>query len=274
MGLKIFRKYKKFRKIFLLLLLIFAVNMRKNKYIKIMMQDDDFSKISITHNPRAKNVHIRFLPNGLLVSAPKYFTEKKILELINSERSVLLKKLNKYKKAQEQNDFLISPDRSFATLTFVVNANSAQRKDVFSSLKNGILNIEFPENEDFRTEKMQQFFWNGIDYFLHKEAVKILPEKTKQLAEKHGFTYTSVNVRSSRSRWGSCSNLKKVNLSFYLLILPENLINYVILHELCHTREMNHSEKFWKLMDKVTDNQSKALRNELKTHQIPKKYME
>jgi len=63
--------------------------------------------------------------------------------------------------------------------------------------------------------------------------------------------------------------LKSINLSLYLMLLTAPLIDYVILHELCHTKEMNHGIRFWKLMDKVTESKSKELRAQLKKYHMP-----
>jgi len=105
---------------------------------------------------------------------------------------------------------------------------------------------------------------------LRKEAKRLLYNRTKQLAAKHGFTFTDVKIQSSKSRWGSCSREKSINLSLYLMLLPVHLIDYVILHELCHTKEMNHGDKFWAWMDKVTENKAYELRQELKKYNMPR----
>ena len=79
----------------------------------------------------------------------------------------------------------------------------------------------------------------------------------------HGLPYEQLKINRSKGRWGSCSAKKHINLSCYLMLLPSHLIDYVLLHELAHMKEMNHSEKFWALLDKLTDGKAKALRKEL-----------
>ena len=73
-----------------------------------------------------------------------------------------------------------------------------------------------------------------------------------------------MKIQTSKTRWGSCSASNSINLSVYLMTLPSHLMDYVILHELCHTVHHDHSDAFWALMDKVTDGKAHALRNELK----------
>lgn len=101
---------------------------------------------------------------------------------------------------------------------------------------------------------------------LRSRAKEILPERLQQLATRHGFRYSSVSLRDSHTRWGSCSSRGSISLSIYLVLLPDELIDYVLLHELCHTVEMNHSERFWALLDKVCQRDSRTLRQVLKKH--------
>jgi predicted metal-dependent hydrolase len=70
----------------------------------------------------------------------------------------------------------------------------------------------------------------------------------EQLAREHGFSFASMQVRFQKSRWGSCSSKGRISLNVCLIFLPELLVRYILLHELCHTRQMNHSAAFWKLV--------------------------
>ena len=86
------------------------------------------------------------------------------------------------------------------------------------------------------------------------------------LAAAHGFDYRGVKIQPSCTRWGSCSARRDINLSYYLMLVPPHLADYVMLHELCHTREMNHSPRFWALLDQFTGGKAHALREELKRY--------
>lgn len=102
---------------------------------------------------------------------------------------------------------------------------------------------------------------------LREHALAYLPLRTQQLAGKHGFSYRRVSIRSSRTRWGSCSAVNNINLSLYLMQLPSHLIDYVILHELVHTVHKNHGPDFWQLLDHHTGH-ARELAAEMKKYRI------
>lgn len=81
---------------------------------------------------------------------------------------------------------------------------------------------------------------------LRAEAAKLLPVRLRQLAQKYDFTYTGVQIKQLKGRWGSCDSHQKITLNLFLMQLPWNLIDYVLVHELTHTRHMNHGEDFWR----------------------------
>jgi predicted metal-dependent hydrolase len=107
---------------------------------------------------------------------------------------------------------------------------------------------------------------DGQKAVLRGEAQRVLPGRLEALARQYGFTYSQVKISSSRTRWGSCSQRKIINLSFNLMRLPAHLVDYVLLHELCHTLEMNHSDRFWAHLDRVTEGKAQSLRKELKKY--------
>ncbi len=95
----------------------------------------------------------------------------------------------------------------------------------------------------------------------------ILRTQLKFLAVKHNFSYNRVFIRNQKTRWGSCSSKNNINLNINLVRLPQELQDYVILHELVHTRIKNHSKKFWSELDKYAG-QSKKIARELRKHNL------
>lgn len=95
-----------------------------------------------------------------------------------------------------------------------------------------------------------------------------LPGRLTDLANKHSFSFTGLKIRKMKSRWGSCTARKSINLNSWLCMLPIHLIDYVLLHELTHTKYPNHGEGFWKELDRVCGGSSLALRKELRRHRI------
>lgn len=96
-------------------------------------------------------------------------------------------------------------------------------------------------------------------------AKKKLINRLNELAEEHGFTYNRVFIKNQKSRWGSCSAKNNINLNMKLVYLPDELMDYVIMHEAVHLKVKNHSKKFWKELDKLVGN-AKAKDKELRKY--------
>lgn len=100
---------------------------------------------------------------------------------------------------------------------------------------------------------------------LFKESTTLLPQRLKYLAEKHGYSYRGVKIRKLTSRWGSCSSQKIISLSCYLVQLPWPMIDYVLLHELAHTKELNHGANFWTLLNRAIPH-AKQMQKEIRAY--------
>ncbi|HSX53413.1 MAG TPA: SprT family zinc-dependent metalloprotease [Patescibacteria group bacterium] len=101
---------------------------------------------------------------------------------------------------------------------------------------------------------------------LRQEAEALLPIRLKQLATQYGFEYKSVSIKQLKARWGSCSHQQHISLSLFLMLLPWPLIDYVLLHELTHTKALNHGKDFWDILLRCQP-KAKELRRELRAHQ-------
>jgi len=102
-------------------------------------------------------------------------------------------------------------------------------------------------------------------YRAHKEQARALVQARLQYFNQHyGYLYGRVSIKNQRRCWGSCSSLKNLNFSYKLLFLPAHLCDYIIVHELCHLKEMNHGPKFWQLVAEEMPNYKQYVR-ELKT---------
>lgn len=105
-----------------------------------------------------------------------------------------------------------------------------------------------------------------IEKELRRKAHSYLPFRLKELATKHGLSYQRLSIRNTRTRWGSCSSKNNINLCIHLMRLPEELIDYVILHELAHTIHKNHSVKFWNFLSLLLGADAKTIDKKLKAY--------
>ncbi len=101
--------------------------------------------------------------------------------------------------------------------------------------------------------EQKNYFLDGIEFrvkeefrkYLRKKAKTYLPKRLEEIAQQFGYKYNKVALKFMKSRWGSCSFKNNINLNISLMTLEKELIDYVLLHELVHTVEKNHSETFW-----------------------------
>ena len=102
---------------------------------------------------------------------------------------------------------------------------------------------------------------------LRRQAKAYLPGRLAELAAQHGFSYNQVRIKHNVSNWGSCSVKKNINLNLNLMRLPAELRDYVMLHELCHLKYMNHGKEFHALLESVCPNH-KELRRQLRDYKL------
>ena len=102
-----------------------------------------------------------------------------------------------------------------------------------------------------QVEKEHEAFAKNSIEIDRAEARKKLVNRLNELSKKHGFNFNKVFIRNQKTRWGSCSFKNNINLNMKLLRLPDDMIDYVLLHELVHTRIKNHNNEFWSELNRL-----------------------
>jgi predicted metal-dependent hydrolase len=225
---------------------------------KRTLPDKDFGQITIRTRTTARNISMRTKADGLHVTVPPYCQTAKVLATIEEFRPRLLE--NWQKVAPQTLDLNFRIDAP----SFRLHLEQGKLSRFMVRTTEEEITIFCPRNVDFTQESVQELLHNAIIRALKKSAQAYLPPLLSELAEHYGFKYKKVKITGSKSCWGSCSATGSINLSCYLMLLPPHLMDYVLLHELTHTREMNHGPKFWEILNDLTEGRAKSLRAELK----------
>jgi len=219
--------------------------------------------VVLRRSNRARHYLLRVKGGQVIAVMPAYGVEQDMLAFIEKKRT----RLQHLLKAHYHNN-RFDERTTIQTLTFSLHIFRISIANFYVSLRDGILHIACPLETNFDDDSVQQYIQRSLRTALRAEANRYLSARTTELANIFGFRHASIAIRDTQTRWGSCSNRKNISLSLMLMRLPTHLVDYVILHELCHTVEMNHGHSFWKLMDHVTNNRAQSLRYELKTYNI------
>jgi predicted metal-dependent hydrolase len=118
--------------------------------------------------------------------------------------------------------------------------------------------------KDLDSAEAQSITENVLTQVYRHEAKRILPERLRELAVEHGFYFSKITIRDNRRNWGSCSSKNNISLNLQMMKLPDKLIDYILLHELVHTKIKNHGPEFWKELDRLTGNQAKEMAKQVK----------
>lgn len=111
--------------------------------------------------------------------------------------------------------------------------------------------------ERFETEPTEKLTREKV-IALAEEALKVIPERVEYFAKVIGVTYGKITVRNQKTRWGSCSSKGNLNFNCLLMLAPPEVLDYVVVHELCHRKQMNHSKAFWLEVEKVLPDYKEA----------------
>ncbi|MDH5720225.1 MAG: M48 family metallopeptidase [Spirochaetia bacterium] len=228
----------------------------KNKFIKIviklmkkhMITLADIGDISFIKSRIARHINITIKPfQGVRVSVPLRVSFRHAERVVHERKDWLKKNLKKISQ-YEKRFTIFKEDTNYKTRNHSLEISSWENDKISLKVTADKIFLKYPGCMNVDDSKVQSAVRTGIVRALRKEAKEYLPERVKQIAEKHKFKYKQVFIKNHRSRWGSCSASNNINLNLHLMRLPDELIDYIIYHELCHTLVKNHSKKFYQLL--------------------------
>ncbi len=203
---------------------------------------------------RRRTVGMRVDENGLTVNAPSHIGKKALESMLLERADWIITKLGEWQARQVQE----MTWRDGEPLLFLGNSiRLGVTPDVRNRkprLEAGCLLISMPEPENrvMVCRKVLQWY--------RREALDDFARRVQLLAARLGVTVQSISLSSARTRWGSCNSRGEIRLNWRLIQAPPHLIHYVAAHELAHLKEMNHSPKFWEIVETLCPEYTSARR--------------
>lgn len=207
---------------------------------------------TIRESKRAKRINIRVLPKkGLELVYPVKVKQPTPKELLTKNQEWVLSTLDKvqervetqFRRAYEQGEIFryLGEDK---TLNLIQKTHGTTAT---VQVNDETLDVSLPPNVDLSDKAI---LYSVMESFYRHHAKIYLPNRTRELADKLGLEVNRIFIKNQKTRWGSCSTNKNINLNLRLMMTSYEAIDYIIIHELCHLVHMNHSKAFWSLVGK------------------------
>ncbi|MCQ2189085.1 MAG: M48 family metallopeptidase [Paludibacteraceae bacterium] len=242
--------------------------------IEKTFRHDTLGLINVVWKSNMRSVRMSFKDGRFTISAPVGYTMESIARLIQENESRMHSFIKRHEARRDDTrvDEHFILDTHFAimriALTDVATSRLKKSKTGDNPDKDEMV-LEMPFNTDFDTPEAQQIVKEASIAVLRYEAKKRLPYIVKEIADANGFKYSSVKINSAQTRWGSCSSKGSLNFSLYTMLMPLHLIRSVVVHELCHTKFMDHGPNFWALFDKTFGVSHRIVDKEIRELKLP-----
>ncbi len=231
---------------------------------------DGIGEVLFHQNRNAKAISIKVLTdNTIKVVYPPNTPTKFLLDCIEKSRTDIIAAQGKMADLMVK-AIVFDENTHFETQAFRLVLKKETRCDFRMELlvKNKTLTFLYPTESVVTSPEVQNMIRQAIDQALVHSGKHFFPPLVQQLAEKHDFKFKKISVKLLKKTWGICSSTGNISLNAHLLRLPLHLIEYAILHELCHTVHQNHGKEFWELLDRVSDGKSAEYREEFRSFRI------
>lgn len=204
----------------------------------------------------SKSIRLRISGSSLKVTMPSWMPYKVASSYVTSKADWINKNLSAPVTLQ-------NGDTIGKSHLLKIKLSSNQRYS--AKIQNSIVQVNLPESMQPESAEAQSKIIKTAQKVLQIEAEELIIPRARRLASEHVFEVGSISIKNLKSRWGSCNSAGDLAFSLFLVQLPWTHIDYVIYHELAHTKYLNHSSDFWQLVASYVPNY-KLIKHDMKTH--------
>lgn len=210
--------------------------------------------VYIHRKPYIRHLRFSVRPNGSVhVIAPINRPEDRIFKELHDYKDWILKANLRYQKLRDKypvRKFVTGETFPFLGENFFLKLTASDFKKPFIQIDLDQIQFFYPEKWDLlqKIEKQNLLKRYFMDFY-QSQAINIINQRVRILSEQTGLYPKKVNYRNQKTRWGSCSSNSRITLNWKLIAFDQSLIDYVIVHELCHISHPNHSKRFWTLVE-------------------------
>lgn len=205
---------------------------------------------SIRKSHKAKQVSLSIGTDGVYVVAPFTMNDSAIISLVEQKRNWIFNKFESYRQRRMQmpaeREFVSGENLLFMDNNYPIKVLEHVGCYTTVSLTDGQFLITINAHLPF--EKRREEIKRKLEQWYIGRAKELFTERLELFSNEIGVKFNTVRLKNQRTRWGSCSQKGNLNFNWNLVMAPRFIVDYVVVHELCHLKQMNHSPEFWLLV--------------------------
>lgn len=230
--------------------------------------DEEFGLIHIRNNSRARRLIFRVKEGVMCITCPQGYAVEQVQAVVDENRA-RLRQLMARGEAVQQRRRLSVGDCIPCYGGNIVLLDGVVRNRFLFRYEGDTLQVFCPLGVDLNESRVRQALSHGVCRLVFRRAQEVLPRRLAEVAHRVGASPSAVTIGRGRRKLGHCTRSKSIQLSFYLMFLPEPLIDYVICHELAHLQQMNHGPRFHDLCNRYCGGEELSLRKQVRMFTFP-----
>lgn len=238
---------------------------------KYVINIEGLGAVEVTPRLQSRSIRLSVAPPkggggcAVRVSCPLGVERQRVVAFVEEKKSWVVATIKRLEERYAARGLVYCADSVFRTVRGTIRFEVWEDGKHIGLRHEGYdTTILYPSGLAFEEESIQKLLRKCVGNAMMKEAMEYFPRRVAEIAKSCGLRHGAVMVKDMKSKWGYCTSRNDICLSVHLLRMGQDMIDHVILHELCHTRHRNHGEAFHELLNRLEGGREKALNARLK----------